>query len=54
MYALIHGLNRRYGQDTVFLAGAGLVRERRVWSMKQQRSTPRYTTRWEELALVRA
>ena len=47
-------LNHRYGQDTVFLASAGLGGRARRWSMRQQRRTPRYTTHWDELAVARA
>lgn len=47
-------INRRYGRGTLQLASAGLEGNRRVWSMRQERRTPGYTTRWEELALVRA
>ena len=47
-------LNARYGQDTVFLASAGLGGRARRWSMKQERRTPRYTTCVEELLEVRA
>jgi DNA polymerase V len=46
-------LNTRYGQDTVFLASAGLGGRARRWSMKQEHRTPRYTTRWDELLEVR-
>ncbi len=47
-------LNRRYGQDTVFLASAGLGGARRVWSMKQEHRSPRYTTCWKELPVAHA
>ena len=47
-------LNARYGQDTVFLASAGLGGRARRWSMKQERRTPRYTTCVEELLEVSA
>lgn len=47
-------LNQRYGQDTVFMASAGLGGARRVWSMKQEHRSPRYTTCWEELPVARA
>lgn len=47
-------LNRRYGQDTVFLASAGLGSARRVWSMKQEHRSPRYTTCWDEMPIARA
>ena len=47
-------LNARYGRGTVLTASAGLAGDRRVWSMRQQRRTPRYTTRWDEMPVVRA
>jgi len=47
-------LNQRYGQDTVFLASAGLGGRARRWSMRQERRTPRYTTCWDELLVVQA
>ena len=47
-------LNQRYGRGALLLASAGLAGERRLWSMKQERRTPQYTTRWEDLATVRA
>jgi len=47
-------LNRRYGQDTVFVASAGLGGAQRVWSMKQEHRSPRYTTCWDELPVARA
>ena len=54
LMAAIDGLNDRYGRGTVHLASAGLSGERRSWSMKQERRTPRYTTRWDEMPIVRA
>jgi DNA polymerase V len=50
----LDGLNRRYGRGTVLLASTGLKGERRRWSMKQERRTPQYTTRWEDMPVVRA
>lgn len=47
-------LNRRYGQDTVFMASAGLGGDARRWSMKQAHRSPRYTTCWDELPIARA
>ncbi|MEQ1658272.1 MAG: Y-family DNA polymerase [Hylemonella sp.] len=47
-------LNQRYGQDTVFLASAGLGGRARRWSMKQEHRTPRYTTSVGELLEVQA
>ena len=50
----LDGINRRYGRGTVQLASAGLEGQNRTWSMRQERRTPGYTTRWDELAVVRA
>ena len=47
-------LNQRYGRDTVLMASAGLAGNRRVWSMKQERRTPGYTTCLEDMAVARA
>ena len=47
-------LNQRYGRGTLAMASAGLGGAQRVWSMKQERRTPRYTTSWEEMPVVRA
>lgn len=50
-------LNLRFGRDSVRLGSATLASngaEVRSWSTKQERRTPRYTTRWDEMPLVRA
>ena len=47
-------MNHRYGRGTLCMASAGLAGTRRVWTMKQQRRTPQYTTRWEDLAIAHA
>jgi hypothetical protein len=47
-------INLRYGRGTVSIASAGLAGDRRVWSMKQERRTPGYTTDWKGLAVARA
>ena len=49
MQALDH-INNRWGRDTVRYAASGLARG---WSMKQQWKSPAYTTRWNELPVVR-
>ena len=46
-------INLRYGRSTVQLASAVLEGKNRVWSMRQERKTPGYTTRWDELAVAR-
>ena len=50
----IDEINRRYGRGTVMLASAGLEGNHRAWSMRQERMSPGYTTRWDELAVARA
>ncbi|MFM1909195.1 MAG: hypothetical protein RLZZ591_2872 [Pseudomonadota bacterium] len=47
-------LNQRYGRGTVVVGSAGLLGDKRVWSMKQERRTPGYTTCWDELPVARA
>jgi DNA polymerase V len=59
--AAIDSLNTRYGRGTVKLASGGTEHARLIktgtpppgWKMKQQRRTPRYTTHWQELAVVK-
>jgi DNA polymerase V len=46
------GLNQRFGRGTVSLASAGVASEPKRWAIKQERRTPRYTTRWDELLVV--
>ena len=46
-------LNQRYGRGTVKLASAGLLGERRAWTMKHERRTPGYTTCWVDIPVVR-
>lgn len=43
------GLNQRYGRDTVFVGGQGVSTK---WHMRQDRLTPRYSTRWSEIPKV--
>jgi DNA polymerase V len=47
-------INDRYGTKTIGVASAGATRPMRKWEGKQERRTPRYTTRWDEMLLVRA
>ena len=48
------GLNQRYGKGSVHMASAGLDGDNRAWSMKQERRTPGYTTRWQDMPVARA
>jgi DNA polymerase V len=54
LMATLDELNLRYGRGTVVMASAGLAGERRVWSMKQERRTPGYTTCWADMPVARA
>lgn len=47
-------LNDRYGRGTVLLGSAGLEGDRRQWTMKQERRTPRYTTCWADIPIAKA
>jgi len=50
----LDALNQRFGRGTVLMASAGLAGDKRQWSMKQERRTPGYTTRWADIPVVRA
>lgn len=47
-------VNQRFGKGALHVASAGLAGDKRVWSMKQERRTPGYTTSWEGMREVRA
>lgn len=47
-------INHRFGKGTMKMASAGLDGDRRVWSMKQERRTPAYTTNWDDIPVARA
>lgn len=51
LMATLDKLNGELGRDTVRL---GLPRKNNAWQLRCELRTPRYTTRWEELPLVRA
>jgi DNA polymerase V len=50
----LDALNQRFGRGSVLMASAGLKGDKRVWSMKQQRRTPRYTTCIADIPVARA
>ena len=54
LMSALDGINDRYGRGTVMMASAGLAGDKRLWAMKQQRRTPGYTTRWEDMPVARA
>ncbi|WP_288253807.1 Y-family DNA polymerase [uncultured Hydrogenophaga sp.] len=47
-------INRRYGNGTVHSASTGKAGPQREWGMKQERRTPQYTTRLEDVPVARA
>lgn len=50
-------VNRRFGRDSLRLASATVSSSRadvRRWATRQDRRSPRYTTRWDEMPVVRA
>jgi DNA polymerase V len=54
LMSTLDGLNQRYGKGSVHMASAGLDGDKRAWSMRQERRTPGYTTRWEDMPVARA
>jgi DNA polymerase V len=49
-------LNRRFGRDCVRIGSSTLSSsgsDARSWAARQDRRTPRYTTRWDEIPVVR-
>jgi DNA polymerase V len=51
LYAAVDALNARYGKGKVFSAAQGIGEK--SWHMKRQKLSPRPTTRWDELMVVR-
>ena len=54
LMAAMDTINARYGKGTLQVGSIGMRDQPSDWAMKQERRTPRYTTRWDEMALVRA
>ena len=57
LMSAMDALNNRFGRDSVRLgatAAASHGAEVRAWATKQERRSPRYTTRWDEMPVVRA
>ena len=50
-------LNRRFGRDSVRIGSSTLAShdaDVRSWATRQERRSPRYTTRWEEMPVVKS
>jgi DNA polymerase V len=54
LMSAMDGLNQRYGRGTLKMASSGLAGDKRIWSMKQQRRTPGYTTCVADMPVARA
>jgi DNA polymerase V len=50
----LDALNQRYGKGTVHSGATGGTKKGKDWGMKQERRTPQYTTRWEDVPVARA
>lgn len=44
-------LNNKFGKDTLFWAASGI---KQSWATKRDQVSPRYTTCWSELPIVKA
>lgn len=54
LMSALDAINGRYGKGTLHVGATGIADSRRDWVMRQERRTPRYTTRWQEMPIVRA
>jgi hypothetical protein len=54
LMGVLDELNQRYGRGTVKLASAGVQAQGQTasWTMRQERRSPAYTTRWEDMLEV--
>ena len=51
LMAVLDDVNHRLGPDTLRYAASGMERP---WQMRREHASPHYTTRWDELPIVRA
>jgi DNA polymerase V len=51
LMAVLDDVNHRLGPDTLRYAASGMERS---WHMRREHASPHYTTRWDELPVVRA
>lgn len=54
LMAVMDTVNERFGKRTLLLASSDIELGAGSWGMKQVRRTPRYTTCWTEMPVVRA
>lgn len=48
----LDALNGRYGKGNVHSASTGGTYKGRDWGMRQERRTPQYTTKWEDVPVA--
>ena len=53
LMAAMDALNGRFGMGTLHLGSTGLQGNTCTWGMRQERRTPQYTTRWEDVPVAR-
>ncbi len=49
LMAVVDFINQWWGHNTIFFGAQGIGRE---WKMRQERRSPRFTTRWGEILVV--
>ena len=54
LMAAMDALNGRFGKGTLHVGSTGLQGTIQGWGMRQERRTPQYTTRWEDVPVARA
>jgi DNA polymerase V len=54
LMAAMDALNGRFGKGTLHVGSTGLQGSKQTWGMRQERRTPQYTTRWEDVPVARA
>lgn len=54
LMAAIDAVNCRFGKGMLHVASTGQTVPKKAWGMRQERRTPQYTTRWDDVPLARA
>ncbi|RPE92818.1 DNA polymerase V [Vibrio crassostreae] len=50
LMSVYDSLNQRYGSDTLFLGAQGIAQK---WGMRREMLTPHYTTKWQDLPVIK-
>ncbi|HFQ5220393.1 TPA: Y-family DNA polymerase [Vibrio vulnificus] len=50
LMSVYDSLNQRYGPDTLFLGAQGIAQK---WGMRREMLTPHYTTKWQDLPVIK-